>query len=100
MWHHWRRRFHWRTLCPVLFADPLGLLVVMPRAIQPVPQDQVDALPDYYPDITAETKHEDFGLLGASIVALDYGLPFEDAVLRRRNYYQAFTGGPAAEFPR
>jgi hypothetical protein len=100
MWQRWRPRFQWSTLCPVIYADPFGLLVVMPRAVQPVPQDQVDALPDYYPDITAETKHEDFGLLGGSIVALDYGLPFEDAVLERRNYYQGFTGGPAAEFPR
>jgi hypothetical protein len=84
----------------VIYADPLGLLVVMPRAVQPVPQDQVDALPDYYPDITAETKHEDFGWLGGCIVALDYGLPFKDTVLERRRYYQGFKGDSAAEFPR
>lgn len=72
----------------------------MPRATQPVPQDKVDALPDYYPEITAETKHEDFGMLGGTIVALDYGLPFEDAVRERRTYYQGFPGHPASEFPR
>ena len=100
MWLHWRPRFQWKTLCPVIYSDPLGLLIVMPRATQPVPQQKVDALPDYYPDITAETKHEDFGMLGGTIVALDYGLPFKDAVRERRTYYQGFPGNPASEFPR
>ena len=100
MWFHWRPRFQWKTLCPVIYSDPLGLLIVMPRATQPVPQDKVDALPDYYPEITPETKHEDFGMLGGTIVALDYGLPFEDAVRERRTYYQGFPGHPASEFPR
>jgi hypothetical protein len=99
MWQRWRPRFQWSTLCPVICADPFGLLVVMPRAKQPVPQEQVDARPDYYPDITAETKHEDYGLLNDLVVALDYGLPFKDALLERRSYYQGFDG-PAAEFPR
>ena len=100
MWFHWRPRFEWKTLCPVIYADRFGLLVVMPRAAQPVAQEQVDALPDYYPEITSETKHEDFGMLGESIVALDYGLPFKDSVTERRKYYQGFSGNPAAEFPR
>ena len=100
MWRYWRPRFQWKTLCPVFYADPFGLLVVMPRAAQPVLQEQVDALPDHYPDITAETKHEDFGIVGDRIVALDYGLPFEDAVRERRRYYRGFPGSPAAEFRR
>lgn len=100
MWFYWQPRFQWKTLCPVLWADSCGLIVVMPRAIQPVPQEQVDALPDYYPDITAETKHEDYGILGGQIVALDYGIPFADTVRERRRYYQGFGGNAAAEMPR
>jgi hypothetical protein len=100
MWFYWQPRFQWKTLCPVLWADPFGFVVVMPRAAQPVPQEKVDALPDYYPDITAETKHEDFGLLQGQILALDYGLPFVDTVLERRKYYQGFGGNAATEMPR
>ena len=99
MWFCWRPLFRWRTLCPVIWADPLGLLVIMPRASQPVPQEEVDALLEYYPDITAETKHEDFGAIQGQIVALDYGLPFADVVRERRNYYEGFGGKPAAELP-
>ena len=100
MWFRWRPWFQWKTLCPVIYADRFGLLVVMPRAVQPVPKDQVDALPDYHPEITAETKHEDFGLLSGAVVALDYGLPYEDSVIERRRYYQGFPGTPAVEIPR
>ena len=71
----------------------------MPQAQQPVPQEKVDALPDYYPGITAETKHEDFGMLNGNILALDYGIPFEESVRERRKYYQSFAGKPAVEFP-
>ena len=100
MWFYWQPRFQWKTLCPVLWADPMGLVVVMPRALQPVPQEKVDALPDYYPDITAEAKHEDYGIVGERIVALDYGLPFSDTVFERRRYYQSFEGNAAIEMPR
>ena len=100
MWTHWRLRFQWTTLCPVLYSDPIGLLMVMTRARQPVPQERVDDLPDYYPNITAETKHEDFGMLDGALVALDYGLPFADLVVERRTYYQGFKDNPAVEFPR
>lgn len=100
MWFSWRPRFLWKTLCPIYYADPFGLMVVMPRVVQPVPQEQVDAMPDYYPNITSETKHDDFGMLGGNIVAIDYGLPFKDAVRKQRMYYQGFSGIPATEFPR
>ena len=100
MWFYWQPRFRWKTLCPVLWADPLGLVVVMPRATQSVSQEKVDALPDYYPDITAEAKHEDYGVVVGQIVALDYGLPFVDALLERRRYYQGFGGSSATEIPR
>lgn len=100
MWLYWQPRFQWTTLCPVLWADPLGLVVVMSRAEQPVPQEMVDELPDYYPDITAETKHDDYGILDGQIVALDYGLPSADSVNERRRYYKGFGGIAAAEMPR
>ena len=87
MWTVWRPIYGWTSLCPVLFADPLGILVVMPRADQPVTREEVDALPDYYPDITSETKVEDHGRVAGKVVALDYGLPDRDLVETRRAYY-------------
>jgi hypothetical protein len=89
MWRIWRPVFGWTNLCPVTFADPLGLLVVMPRAAQPVTfEEVVAATPDCYPDTTCETKPEDFGRLGDRVVALDYGLPDADMVCERRAYYR------------
>jgi hypothetical protein len=88
MWQTWRSLFGWENLCPVSFADPLGLFIVMPRAAQPVTfEDVVAATPDYYPDITSETKPEDFGRVGNRVLALDYGLPDAQMVADRRAYY-------------
>jgi hypothetical protein len=96
MWNIWRPIYGWRSLCPVLFADPLGLVVVMPRADQPVTRDEVDALPDCYPGTTAETKVEDHGRFAGNVVELDYGLPDDDLVRDKRAYYKkmapAFAG--------
>jgi hypothetical protein len=90
MWRTWRRVFGWHNLCPILFADPFGLVVVMPRAAQPVTlEEMVEATPDYYPDITSETKPADFGRVGDRVLALDYGLPDADMVLERRAYYRS-----------
>jgi hypothetical protein len=88
MWATWRPIFKWENLCPIAFADPFGFLVVMPRAEQPVTFDEVvAATPDYYPDITSETKAEDFGRVNGRVLALDYGLPDADMVRDRRAYY-------------
>ena len=46
----------------------------MPRAIQPVSEEEVDALPDYHPSISAELKPDDYERLQGKTVALDYGL--------------------------
>ena len=90
MWWTWRPIFRCENLCPIKFADPFGLLVVMPRAEQPVTfKDVVAATPDYYPDISSETKTEDFGLVGDRVLALDYGLPDADMVAQRRTYYKS-----------
>ena len=96
MWRKWRPKFGWENLCPVLFADPLGLVVVMPLAIQPVTSDEVDeASGDYYPDVDAETKPEDYGRLGTRVVVLDYGLPDDDMVRKRRAYYEKMAAEAA-----
>jgi len=89
MWRTWRPVFGWENLCPVIFADPLGIVVVMPRAKQPVTADEVDAeTPDSYPDTTSETKPDDFGRVEGRLLALDYGLPYADMVAERRTYYR------------
>ena len=95
MWSRWRPLLKWKTLCPVLFADSLGLVVVMPRAIQPVDFSEIDALPDYYPDITAESKVEDYGRLDGVVVAVDYGLPDKEMVTHQRVYYSKMSSNPA-----
>jgi hypothetical protein len=73
------RRFaaaRWPELCPVLWADPWGLLVVMPRA-DPAPKlSRRDYLrftkrPDY--TVPVEHKTDSFGLLDGHLVAIDYG---------------------------
>lgn len=94
MWCTWRPIFGWQNLCPIEFADPLGIFVVMPRAAQPVTfAEVVKGKPDYYPDITSETKPEDFGLIGGRVLALDYGLPDADLVRERRAYYLERSAG-------
>jgi len=92
MWKIWRPIFEWETLCPVLIADPLGIIVVMPRASQPVTHSEVDAMPDHYPDTTSETKVEDHGRIGDAVVSVDYGLPDREMVKSRRAYYRQKAG--------
>ena len=93
MWQKWRNIFGWKNLCPIIFADPLGLLLIMPWAEQPVTFADVVAATsgeyDYYPDITTETKPEDFGRFGDRIVSVDYGLFDESMVLDQRRYYES-----------
>lgn len=89
-WRVWRPKFGWQHLCPVLAADPFGLVLVMPRAEQPVTfQDVISATPDYYPEPIVETKPEDFGRIAGAVVALDYGLWGKNEVSERRTYYQS-----------
>ena len=100
MWRKWRPVFRWATLCPVYFADPAGFVVIMPRAVQPVTPEEVEAMPDYYPTITSETKVEDHGRLGVHVVALDYGLPCQDMVLQQRQYYSQKASSAAIDIPK
>ena len=65
----------WPELCPVLFSDPFGLLVIMPRC-QPIPSYLIQSCLDFIfnnPNIPVENKLDSFGLLDGSIVAIDYG---------------------------
>jgi hypothetical protein len=87
MWHVWRKKFGWDTLCPIWLTDPCGFVMVMHRASQPVTAQEIEATPDYYPDITAEMKPDDWGRIGGRIVAADYAYPDADMVARRRAYY-------------
>lgn len=91
MWRVWRPYFGWQTLCPVLFGDPAGLVLVMARAEQPVTQTEIESLPDAYPDITAETKVQDYGRYAKHVVAVDYGLWDANDVAKQRAYYASFT---------
>lgn len=64
-------------VCPVLFADPLGFVVVMPRA-EPLPGDLSAEAYDRFVNradyvIPAENKADSFGYLNGELVALDYG---------------------------
>ena len=43
MWRRWRPLFGWESLCPIWFADLLGLVVVMPLATPRATQEDVDA---------------------------------------------------------
>jgi hypothetical protein len=76
----------------VLTADRFGLVLIMPRAAQPVTQEEVDVAldNDAFPSINSECKPEDHGKLDGRLVILDYGLPDEDMVTERRSYYMTF----------
>jgi hypothetical protein len=82
-WRHWQEGRH--LMCPVLFSDPLGFLVVMPRC-EEIKRHLTDdeAMPFFYGVPSSETsrgyvglsvedKSDSFGLLDGRIVAIDYG---------------------------
>jgi hypothetical protein len=64
MWYRWRPIFEWDQLCPVLFADRFGIVVVMPRAV-PAQPDIVDAAierdAEWYPQPTTEFLAPGYG---------------------------------------
>lgn len=77
-------RLGWPELCPVIFAAPGGICLIMQRA-EPLTRDQFFAL-DYaewikrgedLPKgewvIPVENKLDSFGVIGDRIVAVDYG---------------------------
>jgi uncharacterized protein len=92
MWRVWQPILRWETLCPVLFADPLGLVVVMPRADQ-AGVTFIDVLlkPDYYPETSGEFKASDCGRVDGRVVTFDYGLSDKEMVTQYRNRYKALN---------
>jgi hypothetical protein len=88
MWRTWRPIFQWSNLCPVVFADPFGCLVIMRRALQPVTIEEIVAADtEDYPDIDVEFgKPANWGRLNGLIVAVDYGSFDESHVRERRQY--------------
>lgn len=71
-------RTGWPELCPVLWADPIGLLVIMRRA-RPLTKSEFAAInwADFCQNenyvIPAEHKIDSFGWVGDRLVAIDYG---------------------------
>lgn len=92
MWFIWRPIFNWKNLCPVVFADPTGFLLVMRRAEQPVSFVDIaeaNKAYDYYPDIDVEYKPENWGKLDGKLVCLDYGIAGGEFVVERRKYLES-----------
>lgn len=93
MWRTWRPYFGWKTLCPIWFADPWGLIVTMPLAGATASQEQMEELEEADPNefllITAEGKSDDYRWLAGRLVVVDYGLNCEADVSERRTYYRS-----------
>lgn len=70
-----RRTWGWARnpkLCPIIFADPFGLVVVMPRV------EVADSLcgmtmQRLASELGVEAKPDSFGYLSGRLVAIDYG---------------------------
>lgn len=96
MWKVWRPIFGWDNLCPVYVSDPIGLILVMIRAHQPVSFEEIQVINsneyDYYPDIDVEYKPENWGKIGEKLVCLDYGLEESEVVQQRRAYLEEKKG--------
>ena len=93
MWFRWRPKFKWDQLCPVLFADPLGIVVVMPRAAPADPSAvsaaiERDGNSDPLP--TSELRPEGYGMVQGRVVCFDYGLADPDMIRDKRDYYARF----------
>lgn len=93
MWLKWRLHFNWESLCPVLFADCFGIVLIMPRADE-ANRDAIDATIDRdgecHPQPTTEFTPEGYGRIGDHIVCFDYGLADADMVRERRDYFLQF----------
>mgnify|MGYP003653594499 CR=1 FL=1 len=97
IWKKWRPIFGWEHLCPVQFCDPLGLIIVMDRAFQPVTFEEVKSAndlrySDYYPDVDLEYKPENWGIVAGKMVCVDYGIDDSEHILKKRRYYQERSG--------
>ena len=97
IWNVWRPKFKWEHLCPVVWADPAGHVLVMQRATLDATEDEIRAFldgDDSYPTAESEDKCEDWGHLDdGRLVVLDYGYAChtEEAIERQRRYYSQFV---------
>jgi hypothetical protein len=98
MWTVWRQEFGWPHLCPVVWGDPDGHILVMQRAKQDVTFDEIRAFEDAWLDSqlahlpSAEPKPEDWGhLADGRLVVCDYGYACDNEaeILRQREEYTA-----------
>lgn len=87
MWRTWRLVFGWIDLCPIVFADVLGLMVVMPRAVQPVSLEEIRTAASSDHPVFSDCEPEDWGRVDGCVCVVDYGLPFADMVEEQRALY-------------
>jgi hypothetical protein len=97
MWRYWRRVFPaWEHLCPIVFADRYGFVVVMPRAGLPDDPAALDAAverdAECYPQPTVEFRGDEYGIVADRVVCFDYGLADAAMVRVRREYYARRSG--------
>jgi len=91
--------FGWRELCPVLWADRFGLLLLMPRT-EPVSQVDVyllsAAVLEHHPAPPCEMKAEHWGRLpDGRIVAVEFAESVHDAddLREHRDYLESALRG-------
>jgi hypothetical protein len=96
MWTIWRPRFGWPHLCPVVWGDPEGHVLVMERAMQDVVLEEIVAFEEAWMASQRlelpgeEAKPEDWGHLpGGKLVVCDYGYACDsdEAIERQRRDY-------------
>ena len=93
MWRTWRLKFGWSHLCPIIYADRFGFVVVMPRAVKNATHDEIDGADpdDIYPSITAEAKPDDWGRVNGRVVALDYAEVIDAQMAAEKRAYYSRT---------
>jgi hypothetical protein len=76
-------KYGFPQFCPILWSDPLGLVVIMPRCRILTEEEAMDTMqyhdffrstfPVFNHWIPTENKADSFGYLGDKLVAVDYG---------------------------
>lgn len=82
-------------MCPVVWGDPDGNVLIMERATQDVALEEIVAFEEAWMDSQRldlpgeEAKPEDWGHLGGRLVVCDYGYSCdsEEAIERQRRDY-------------
>jgi hypothetical protein len=71
----WWKETHDKRLCPVLFSDWFGLLVVMPRVtiLWDFTDKQAEVVWEYFEGLPRESKPNNFGFHNGDYLLVDYG---------------------------